>query len=158
MQLNDLTTCGGLFTDETGKPLAGGLLACYLPGSSIFKALYAEDGECIAHFLDNGSCALNLKWTDGFTSIYCGTKYLSADVVKEIARFAGCHIYIDTEDVLYANRDYITLHASSSGRKVIRLPRKASAYELYEEKYYSKNSDVIDLDALKGETYMFELK
>jgi len=125
---------------------------------TLYPALYAEDGECIAHFLDNGSQAVNIKQTDGFTSIYCGTKYLSADVVKEIARFAGCHIYIDTEDVLYANHDYITLHASSSGHKVIRLPRKASAYELYEGKYYSTDSDVIELDVLKGETYMFELK
>ena len=125
---------------------------------TLYPALYAEDGECIAHFLDNGSQALNIKKTDGFTSIYCGTKYLSADVVKEIARFAGCHIYIDTEDVLYANRDYITLHASSSGHKIIRLREKASAYELYEEKYYSTDSDVIEIDALKGDTYMFELK
>jgi hypothetical protein len=125
---------------------------------SLYPALYAEDGECIAHFLDNGSGALNIKQTDGFTSIYCGTKYLSADVIKEIARFAGCHIYIDTEDVLYANRDYITLHASSSGKKVIRLPQRASAFEVYEEKYYSEDSDVIVLDALKGDTYMFELK
>ena len=55
MQLNDLTTCGGLFTDETGKPLAGGLLACYLPGSSIFKALYAEDGTLVSNPAGIGS-------------------------------------------------------------------------------------------------------
>lgn len=55
MQLNDLTTCGGLFTDEEGKPLAGGLLACYLPGSSIFKALYAEDGTLVSNPAGIGS-------------------------------------------------------------------------------------------------------
>lgn len=55
MQLNDLTTCGGLFTDEEGKPLVGGLLACYLPGSSIFKALYAEDGTLVSNPAGIGS-------------------------------------------------------------------------------------------------------
>ena len=55
MQLNDLTTCGGLFTDEEGNPLAGGLLACYLPGSSIFKALYAEDGTLVSNPAGIGS-------------------------------------------------------------------------------------------------------
>ena len=125
---------------------------------TLYPALYAEDGECVAHFLDTGRAALSIKKTDGYTSVYCGSKYLSADAVKEIARFAGCHIYIDTEDVLYANRDYITLHASTSGKKVIKLPRGASAFELYEEKYYSEDSYEIVLDALKGDTYMFELK
>lgn len=55
MQFNDLTTCGGLFTDEEGKPLAGGLLACYLPGSSIFKALYSEDGTLVSNPAGIGS-------------------------------------------------------------------------------------------------------
>ena len=55
MQLNDLTTCGGCFTDENGAPVAGGLLACYIPGSSVLKALYAADGTQLANPAGIGS-------------------------------------------------------------------------------------------------------
>ncbi len=124
----------------------------------LYPGLFAEDGESIAYFLDSRKSSINIKECDGFTSIYCGTKFLSADVIKEIARFAGCHIYSDTDDVLYVNKDYVTIHAAKSGTKTIHLPKKASAFEVYEEKYYSENSESIVVEMLKGETKMFELK
>ena len=124
----------------------------------LYPGLFAEGGESIAYFLDSRKSSINIKECDGFTSIYCGSKFLSADVIKEIARFAGCHIYSDTDDVIYANKDYVTIHAAKSGTKTIHLPKKASAFELYEEKYYSENSESIVVEMLKGETKMFELK
>ena len=124
----------------------------------LYPGLFAEGGESIAYFLDSRKSSINIKECDGFTSIYCGSKFLSADVIKEIARFAGCHIYSDTDDVIYANKDYVTIHAAKSGTKTIHLPKKASAFEVYEEKYYSENSDSIVVEMLKGETKMFELK
>ncbi len=123
----------------------------------LYPGIFAEDGEAIAHFLDTKKPSLSVKKHDGFTSVYCGSKFLSADVIKEIARFAGCHIYSDTDDVLYANNDYVAIHASKSGTKKIHLPCTASAFEEYEEKYYSQNSEYIELDMLKGETKMFRL-
>ena len=126
---------------------------------NLYPCYYAddEDAENIAYFLDSQKASLSIKNCNGYTSIYCGSKYLSADVVREIARFAGCHIYCDTSDVLYANRSYITFHASSSGRKTIYLPSSYDVYEVYQEKYYAKNSDSFSFDILKGETLMFEL-
>lgn len=123
----------------------------------LYPGIYATDGESIAYFLDTRKSSINIKKTNGFTSIYCGSKFLSADVIKEIARFAGCHIYSETDDVLYANKDYVAIHASKSGAKKLKLPCVASAQEVYEEKYYSNCSDCIELDMLKGETKMFRL-
>ena len=61
------------------------------------------------------------------------------------------------EDVLYANRKYVVLHAAASGEKCIHLPVTASAYEVYEGKYYSQNSREIRMALLKGQTKMFRL-
>ena len=108
--------------------------------------------------LETGHPALSVKEAEGFTSIYCASKYLGADVLRAIARFAGCHIYTDSEDVLYANRHYVVLHAASSGEKTVRLPQKASAWEVYEEKLYSRESNVIQFSMTRGETKMFELR
>ena len=98
-----------------------------------------------------------MKENNGYTAIYYGAKYISADIVRELARFASCHIYEETGHVLFANKNFITIHASHSGNVNIKLPQKCTAYELYEETNYSENSDVLTFDIKKGETKMFRL-
>lgn len=126
---------------------------------NLYPLIYTddEDANVLAYFLDSKKPALTLKEQEGYTSIYSGSKYLSCDVIKEIARYAGCHIYSETDDVLYANRNYVTIHAASSGKKVITLPWCCNAYEVYEEKYYGKGTDRIEFELLKGETKMFRI-
>lgn len=125
---------------------------------NLYPCFYAEDSsaENSAYFLDSGKAALSIKALDGFTSVYCGSKYLSADVVRRIAEFAGCHIYCRTNDVLYANKNYITFHAASSGRKTIYLPHESSVTECYSRKSLGKKVKEFSFDILKGETLMFK--
>ncbi len=125
---------------------------------NLCPCFYAEDSsaENSAYFLDSGKAALSIKALDGFTSVYCGSKYLSADVVRRIAEFAGCHIYCRTNDVLYANKNYITFHAASSGRKTIYLPHESSVTECYSRKSLGKKVKEFSFDILKGETLMFK--
>ena len=122
--------------------------------------LCANDDEATvaAYFPDSKKSAVSIKKCNGFTSIYCGAKHVNSDFVRAVAEFAGCHIYCDTNDVLYANKNFITFHAASGGEKVIKLPHNASAFEVYEEKYYSKDSDEIRFNIKRGQTLMFELK
>lgn len=117
-----------------------------------------DDGaESVAYFLDSGKNALSVKDLGDFTSVYCGSKYVNNEVVRAVAAFAGCHIYCDTNDVLYANKNYITFHASSGGEKLIRLPKKATVTELYEGKAYAECSDEIRFKIKRGETKMFRV-
>lgn len=127
---------------------------------NLYPEFFADDSQAVncAYLLENKHPAISIKQCDGFTSIYCASKYIGNDVVREIARFAGCHIYNETSDVLYANQNYVAIHAAKSGEKKITLPKPASAYEVYEEKYYSENSCNITCSMLKGETKMFALK
>lgn len=127
---------------------------------NLYPEFYSVDEQGInaAYLLENHHPALTIKEVDGFRSIYCASKYLCSDVMREIARYAGCHIYVENNDILYANKNYVVLHAAKSGDKTIMLPRPASAYEVYEEQYYSENSCEIKCTMLKGETKMFELK
>ena len=131
-----------------------------MPKSYLIPLLYADDenSTTIANFLQDGTPAVSVKEADGFTSVYCGSKFVSAEFVREIARFAGCHIYEEDENVLYANKNFITVHASKTGTITLKFPKECSPYELYEEKYYGENVTEISFDLLKGETRMFKLK
>jgi hypothetical protein len=60
-------------------------------------------------------------------SVYNAAPNLPASVLRGIARWAGVHIYSDAGDVLYANRSLIGIHTLSGGKRVVKLPRRASS-------------------------------
>lgn len=139
------------------------LLSAYSPVQHwdvyLYPLIHSVDKEAknLAYFLTSGYPAVSMKETDGFTSILYGSKFINSDVVREIARFAGCHIYNDDDEVLYANRNYVTFHASSTGKKRLRFPEPISPYEVYEEKFYAHGVTELVFDAYLGETKMFRL-
>ena len=116
-----------------------------------------KDAKNLAYFLSCGHPAVSIKQCDGFTSIYYGSKCIRCDVLKEVARFAGCHIFSESDDVVYINNNYIGFHASKSGKKKLSFPRKVSPYEVYEEKYYARGVTELEFDVYVGETKMFRL-
>lgn len=121
---------------------------------------YADDPEAVtlAKFLTNGAPAVSYKQTENFRSVFCGSKILNADIVREIARFAGCHIWLESDDVLYVSRNFLCIHASETGEKKIRLRRKSSLRELYENKFYVQDSVELCLPMKKGETKTFAIE
>lgn len=76
----------------------------------------------------------------------------------QFGRSAGCHIYMDSDDVLYAGKNFICIHASTDGEKKIKLPKSCSLYELYEKRYYSHDSSDAVFNMACGETLTFEIR
>lgn len=123
----------------------------------LYPLFYSRDGEVAANFLTAAVPAVTVKKLDGYTSIFYGAKCLESQMLRAMAKYAGCHIYVDSGDVLYANQNYITFHASSSGTKTICLPRVCTVREVYEDKIYCCDVDQFTFDAYLGETKMFEM-
>ncbi len=105
----------------------------------------------------DGRAALAMKELDGYTSIYCATPTLRCDMLTAIAKQAGCHIYTEDEDVLFANESFVTLHAGTDGDKRIKLKKPCTPFEVYEKKSYGENTDTICLFMRRGETKMWSL-
>ena len=121
---------------------------------------YADDpeAETLAKFLTNGLPALSYKQTEKFRSVFCGSKILNADIVREIARFAGCHIWSEINDVLYVSDRYLCIHASRTGEKTVHFKRKSSLFELYEQKTYAEGAWEAHFIMYKGETKTFVIE
>lgn len=117
-----------------------------------------EDAENLAYFLTSGLPAVTVKECDGFTSILHGGKFLNNKTLREIAKFAGCHIYNEEDDTLYANRNYLTIHSSKSERKHLKFPRPVTVTEVYENKTYAEGVTEVEFDMYMGETKMFRIK
>ena len=131
----------------------------YLYDTYMYPTVYSVDegAENLAYFLTTGIPAVTVKECDGFISVLHGSKYLKSDEVRQIARFAGCHIYSESDDTLYANSNFIVHHAAGSGKKKIQFKKKCSPYEVYEQRFYAKDVSEIEFDSYLGETKTFKL-
>ena len=128
--------------------------------SNLFPLLYPSDTEAepLGFYLDSEHPAFVRKMADGFTSYLCGVKSLTADIVREIAREAGCHIYSDSEDVFYIGRRFLTHHASKGGEKIIHLPLMAKVSDAYDDTVPPVFTDTISFHARRGDTHTFRVE
>ena len=130
---------------------------------STFTAPYVDpcfyiedpDAEVLGTYLVDGRTALAMKPYKGFTSVYCGPQVLRSELLASLAEYSGCHLFMHGDDVLFANENFVTVHASSSGIKTVYFKRACSPFEVYERKFYGKNVTSIQVPMQEGDTLMF---
>lgn len=125
----------------------------------LYPLFYPNDGGAavLARFLTSGYPAVCVKKVDGYTSVYYGSKFIDSSTLREIARFAGCHIWSESDDTFYANDHLVTHHASATGMKRIKFKSPVSPYEVYEKKFYGQSVTEIEFYSELGETKTFKL-
>lgn len=119
-----------------------------------------EEGEgvtVLGRYCIDGKPALAMKDTGDFVSVYCTTQILRAELLTSLAEYAGCHIYGYEDDCIYANENFVNIHAENTGRHVLHFKHKCSPYEIYEGKYYGKDIDTLELELYRGQTLTFSV-
>lgn len=89
-----------------------------------------------------GNCkpGFAVKTYPEWISIYCAAPNIPASVLRNIARFAGAHIYNEEGDVLYATPQLLGVHTVSGGRRRFKLPLPVEeVYDLFERKTIALN-------------------
>jgi len=102
---------------KRGSPLGAANL-------KVWPQFYADDPEArvAGRLVDNARPGLVIKRLDGWTSVYSAAMQLPPALLRNLARSAGAHIWLDTEDALYTDGQIVGLHAATEGRKTLRLP------------------------------------
>jgi hypothetical protein len=110
-----------------------------LPGFSISPRFWGDDAgaKVLGRLAGLDRPGLLVKEQSGWTSVYSSAPILPAALLRNIARAAGCHIYSDANDVVYANENFITVYSPTEGARTIRLPRAARVIDLMENKTLS---------------------
>ena len=118
-------------------------------------AFYVDDPSAttLGRFCANGRTALAVKETDGVRNIYCAAPVVRSDLLASIAAGVGCHVYTTRDDVLYANEDYVTLHATGDGVRTVRFKRRCSPYEVYEKRHFARDVTELAVEMKDGQTY-----
>lgn len=143
---------------DLSRPVEEGPAIRLAPQRYVNPGFFVNDPEAtVLGRYQDGRVAMAAKRVGGFTSVYCGSLVLESDLLRRVAEGAGCHLYLRTDDVLYANGDFVAVHADGDGRRKVRFREKCSPYEVYEQRSYGTDVDEIEVDMRNGQTLMWRL-
>lgn len=93
-----------------------------------------------------------------YAGIFTTAVPLPANLWRAVARYAGAHVYSESNDVLLADSSVVALHSLKSGKKSISLPGKYRVRDLVSGKEYARAAGEIVFDLEAPETRVFLLQ
>ena len=147
--------------DAVSRLAAGeaGLAApTYSQDHRTFPIVYADDPEAkVLGTLADGCPGLVMKEHGTWTAVYSSAPLLPASLLRRLAQRAGVHLYVDTEDIVWASRDLLAVSVHRPGPRTIRLPRTAEVTDLYEDSVVARGVDSFQADFPDRSTRVFLL-
>lgn len=133
---------------EVEHPITQGLAPrVYFECQQLFGPVFTVDdpgvkvlGETIAGYYPfPRSPALAVKEMSRWKSVYSFAPLLPAELLRNIARYAGVHIYDDKGDFLSSSSWFLCIHSAFSGTRLLKLPKPTDVYSVTEGRYIGKN-------------------
>jgi hypothetical protein len=92
-----------------------------------------------------------------YAGIYCEAPDLPADLLRGMATYAGCHIYLKSNDFLIAGKDLIMVHSAKPGIRSMSLPYRCNVTEWYSGKKVASHAKAFKFSLAPAETKVFKL-
>lgn len=121
-------------------------------------AIADPEAEVLARFADDDAVAVARNRHEGVATVYCASVVLPPEVLRDVARAAGAHVYSEANDALYTDGQYLCLHAATDGEKTIRLAGPRRVVDVISGKCIAESSAVIRRAMKRGETLFVELQ
>jgi hypothetical protein len=131
-----------------------------LPGFRINPRFWVDDqqAQVLGTLAGVNKPGLVVKQMQGWTSIYSSAPILPAALLRNIARTAGCHIYSDGGDVVYADQEFLGIYSPAGGNRTIRLPRRSEVTDLLSSKTLAHDATEFSVDLLPNTTLLVKLE
>ena len=89
-------------------------------------------------------------------SLYFSSPVINAELIRNIARDAGCFIYNDDpENMLYIGSELFAIHTSEKGKKIIRFPENNTFTDAISGDVVATNTNRLEIEMEKNETKIF---
>jgi hypothetical protein len=98
-----------------------------------------------------------MKRNDGWTAIYSASIELPPALLRNLARQAGAHVYVDTDDATYADSRYISVHGATPGEKTVHLPRECRVKDALTGREMKVEKRTVRFSLERGETKLLEM-
>ena len=97
------------------------------------------------------------KAAGDYASVFTTAVTLPANLWRNLARYAGAHVYCNTNDILLADNTIVALHSLQSGPKRIELPGTYTVYDVITGKLVAEKAHAITFALHAPETRVFRL-
>jgi len=122
--------------------------------------LYADDPEArvVGRLVDSRRPGMVVKSADGWTSIYSAAMQFPPALLRNIARSAGVHIWLDSDDALYTDGQYVGVHAASEGVKRLTLPGPHRVFDARTGQSVPTDGGTVSVSLQRAETALLRLE
>ncbi|HDN18171.1 MAG TPA: hypothetical protein ENF41_03825 [Candidatus Bathyarchaeota archaeon] len=148
-----VTDCDHPVTQDLAKPISFGTDMEVGP----IPYVDDEDADILGYIVySRGMCVPGFAYKNfgDWSSIYIGAPNIPPSLLRSIYRFAGIHIYVDSSDVLYVNRNFLALHAVTGGVKKFHLREKRRIVNAISSEVVAESREFQDLFRT-GETKLY---
>ena len=130
-----------------------------LPGFRINPRFWSDDPQALVLGTLAGvnKPGLVVRKINRWTSIYSSAPILPAALLRNIARAAGCQIYSDGGDVVYANREFLGIYSPDGGDRTIHLPQRANVTDLLSDKLLARDASEFPINLPPNTTLLLKL-
>ncbi len=91
----------------------------------------------------------------GTTHVVYNLPVLNAGFFRALAQKAGCHLFTKNDDVVYASKGLVLLHAAYTGVHRLHVPARGALVDLVRNKRVATRAGRITLKLNRGETRLF---
>ena len=93
-----------------------------------------------------------------YAALFTTAVPLPADLWRNLARYAGAHVYSEVNDITLANKSMVALHSLRGGEKRIALPGTFDVRDVISGEQYAQGTSEIRFDLDPPETRVFLLE
>ena len=138
--------------------VAGG--QTYGTDSAFAPVVYADDGgaEVLGHLAGSARPGLVVKRLGDWTSVYSSAPLLPARLLRNLAIEAGAHVFVDSDDTVYANRSLLSLVVDEAGIRHVHLPKAATVEDLFGGEVIAENASEFDVHMSAKSTALWRLR
>lgn len=104
----------------------------------------------------DGKVAAGIKKVGKGHIVYSGSALTLPKMYRNLAQFAGVHLYQNNDDMTYADANFVTIHTFTAGPKNIKLLKKAPAvYEVFSGQLIGKDLTQFTVDLPQKQTFVY---
>jgi hypothetical protein len=147
-----------------GGPLAFGPLLLPKDGTMLAMA-WTKQGRNLAGLAikefgkgARGSTESGGRGGGDWASVFTIALPLPADLWRGLARYAGAHVYCESNDVVLADEGLVAIHSVKSERKQLKLPGEFRVRDVISGELLGERLSVIDFEMKAPETRVFRLE
>jgi len=118
----------------------------------------SESGRAYGYLEGTATPGLMMRVVDGWTSVYAVAPYLRPDILRELARKAGCHLYNEDGNPVYTDDQWLGVQAMAAGPVTIALRRPGKVSDALTGAAVPAEDDAVTLTMAEGETRLLRIE